>query len=72
MTRWIVGSSLRFSRLVLAVAVVLLGVGIAQVRHTPVEALPDFGPTRVQVQSEALGLSAEEVEIGRASCRERV
>jgi Cu/Ag efflux pump CusA len=62
MTRWIVGSSLRFSRLVLAVAVVLLGVGIAQVRHTPVEALPDFGPTRVQVQSEALGLSAEEVE----------
>jgi Cu/Ag efflux pump CusA len=62
MTRWIVGSSLRFSRLVLAVAVVLLGVGIAQVRHAPVEALPDFGPTRVQVQSEALGLSAEEVE----------
>ncbi len=62
MIRWIVGSSLRYRRLVLAVAVVLLGLGIAQLPAMPVEALPDFGPVQVEVQSEALGLSAEEVE----------
>lgn len=62
MMRWIVGSSLRYRRLVLAVAVLLLGLGVSQVRSAQVEALPDFGPTRVEVQTEALGLSAEEVE----------
>jgi len=62
MMRWIIGSSLRYRRLVLAVAVVLLGVGVAQIRQAPVEGVPDFGPTRVEVQTEALGLSAEEVE----------
>lgn len=62
MIRWVIGSSLRYRRLVLAVAVVLLGLGIVQLRDMPVEALPDFGPVQVEVQSEALGLSAEEVE----------
>ncbi len=60
--RWIIGSSLRYRRLVLAVAVVLLVLGISQLRTADVEALPDFRPTRVEVQTEALGLSAEEVE----------
>ncbi|HSV66535.1 MAG TPA: efflux RND transporter permease subunit [Mycobacteriales bacterium] len=46
----------------LAVAVVLVGMGVVQVRAAQVEAFPDFGPTRVEVQTEALGLSAEEVE----------
>jgi Cu/Ag efflux pump CusA len=62
MMAWIVGSTLKYRRLVLAVAVVLLAVGIVGLRDTPVEALPDFGPVRVEVQTEALGLSAEEVE----------
>jgi Cu/Ag efflux pump CusA len=60
--RWIIGSSLRYRRLVLAAAVVLLVAGISQLRTADVEGLPDFGPTRVEVQAEALGLSAEEVE----------
>ena len=62
MLRWVVGSSLRYRRLVLAVALLLLALGVSQVRTSQVEALPDFGPTRVEVQTEALGLSAEEVE----------
>jgi Cu/Ag efflux pump CusA len=62
MMRWIIGSSLRYRRLVLAVAVVLLALGVTEIRTSQVEALPDFGPTRVEVQTEALGLSAEEVE----------
>src|SRR4051794_5121330 len=62
MTRWVVSSSLRFRRLVLAAAVFLLAGGILQLRTTSVDALPEFGPTRVEVQTESLGLSAEEVE----------
>ena len=36
--------------------------GYAQLRAMPVDVLPEFGPPRVEVQTEALGLSAAEVE----------
>jgi Cu/Ag efflux pump CusA len=62
MMRWIVGSSQRYRRLVLAVAVALIALGFVQLRNSNLEALPEFGPVRVDVQVEALGLSAEEVE----------
>ncbi|GLZ34932.1 cation efflux system protein [Lentzea sp. NBRC 105346] len=62
MMRWIVGSSQKYRRLVLAVAVALMAFGFVQLRDATVEALPEFGPVRVDVQVEALGLSAEEVE----------
>jgi Cu/Ag efflux pump CusA len=62
MLRWIVGSSQKYRRLVLAVTVALMGFGFVLLRDTSVEALPEFGPVRVDVQVEALGLSAEEVE----------
>jgi CzcA family heavy metal efflux pump len=62
MMRWIVGISQKYRRLVLAVAVALMAFGFVQLRNTSVEALPEFGPVRVDVQVEALGLSAEEVE----------
>ena len=62
MMRWIVASSLKFRRLVLAAAVGVLVLGIVQVGRTPVDALPEFNPTTVEVQTEALGLSALEVE----------
>ncbi|MGH2720703.1 MAG: efflux RND transporter permease subunit, partial [Actinomycetota bacterium] len=60
--RWIVGSSLKFRRLIVALAVGLLIFGLSQLDDTPVEALPEFNPTVVEVQTEALGLSAREVE----------
>ncbi len=62
MMRWIVGSSQKYQRLVLAAAVALMAFGFVQIRNSSVEALPEFGPVRVDVQVEALGLSAEEVE----------
>jgi Cu/Ag efflux pump CusA len=62
MLRWIVGSSQKYRRLVLAIAVGLMAFGFVVLRDTSVEALPEFGPVRVDVQVEALGLSAEEVE----------
>ena len=62
MTRWIVGSSLKFRLLILAAAVAMLVVGISQLRDMPVDVLPEYGPPTVEVQTEALGLSAAEVE----------
>src|SRR5947199_121455 len=60
--RWIVGWSLKFPLLMLALAVAMITVGITQLRNTPVDALPEFAPPYVEVQTEALGLSAAEVE----------
>jgi len=62
MIRSIIETSLRFRLLVIGVAVAMMAVGISQLRNAPVDTLPEFTPTYVEVQTEALGLSAEEVE----------
>ena len=62
MTRAILLSCLRFRVLVVAVAVALTGMGVSAVRAMPVDVLPEFAPPYVEVQTEALGLSAAEVE----------
>ena len=62
MIRSIIGSSLRFRLLVLAIAAGVIVLGVTQLRSTPVDVLPEFNPPFVEVQTEALGLSAEEVE----------
>jgi Cu/Ag efflux pump CusA len=62
MTRWIIGSSLRFRLLVVGIAAAVIAVGVAQLHNEPVDVLPEFTPPYVEVQTEALGLSAEEVE----------
>jgi CzcA family heavy metal efflux pump len=60
--RWIIRSSLRFRLLVVGLAAGVLAVGIVQLRDAPVDVLPEFTPPYAEVQTEALGLSAEEVE----------
>ena len=62
MIRLIIGISLRFWMLLIAIAVGVMAVGIVQLRHAPVDVLPEFTPPYVEVQTEALGLSANEVE----------
>jgi CzcA family heavy metal efflux pump len=62
MMRSVVSSSLKYRLLVVAVAAVTMALGIRQLRHMPVEVLPEFTPPHVEIQTEALGLSAEEVE----------
>jgi Cu/Ag efflux pump CusA len=62
MMRWIVVASLRFRLFVVALGAATLVVGVSQLGKAPVEVLPDFTPTTVEVQTEALGLSAAEVE----------
>ncbi len=62
MFRWIIGSSLQFRVLVLGAAAALVVFGTLQVKKMPVDVFPEFAPPVVQVQTEALGLSAQEVE----------
>lgn len=62
MMRWIVGSSIKFRRLVVAIAVGLLVYGVLQLDDARTDILPEFQRPTVEVQTEALGLSAEEVE----------
>ena len=62
MMRSIVGSSMKFQFLVITIAVALMAFGITQFRGMPVDVLPEYSPPYVEIQTEALGLSAEEVE----------
>lgn len=62
MIRLIIGSSLRFRYVVLAIALLLMVVGFFQLRKMPVDMLPEFEYPFVEIQTEALGLSADEVE----------
>lgn len=62
MIQWIVGSSMRSRRIVVGLAAVMMVFGFARLRDMPKDVLPEFSPPTVEVQTEALGLSAEEVE----------
>lgn len=60
--RWMLGASVRSKGLVVALGIGVLFLGVTQLRDMPRDVLPEFGPPTVEVQTEALGLSAEEVE----------
>jgi CzcA family heavy metal efflux pump len=60
--RWIVGSSLKFRFLVVAIAAGLVAFGVDRFRGMPVDVFPEFAPPRVEIQTPCLGLSAAEVE----------
>lgn len=62
MMAWIVESSLRFRPLIVGIAVATMIFGVAQLGSMPRDVMPEFTPPYVEIQTEALGLSAEEVE----------
>jgi Cu/Ag efflux pump CusA len=62
MIRAIIEASLRFRSLVIAAAFLVMGFGITRLRDMPVDVFPEILPVTVTVQTEALGLSAAEVE----------
>jgi Cu/Ag efflux pump CusA len=57
-----VDTSLRFPVLIGGLVVGLVAAAFTQLQDMPVDALPDFAPVSVEVQTESLGLSAVEVE----------
>ncbi|WP_427134673.1 efflux RND transporter permease subunit [Pseudarthrobacter sp. S9] len=56
--RWV----LQFRLLVLAMAAGILAIGFTSLPSMSVDAFPEFAPPQVEIQTEALGLSAAEVE----------
>lgn len=62
MLKWLVTTALEMRVLVVALAVVLLIVGVQTARRTPLDVFPEFAPPLVEIQTEAPGLSTEEVE----------
>lgn len=60
--RFIAATALRFRVLVLAAGAAVLVAGLVSAPSTRLDALPEFAPPRVEIQTEALGLSAAEVE----------
>ncbi len=62
MMRWAVNGSLKFRRLIIAISAALIVFGLIQLGSVQRDLLPEFSPPTVEVQTEALGLSAEEVE----------
>ena len=59
---WLISTSLRLRVLVVAFAVGLMILGVRATRTTPLDVFPEFAPPLVEVQTEAPGLSTEEVE----------
>ena len=62
MLRGIIGSSLQLRYILAFLAAALLVTGVVQLRGWPVDLLPEFSPPQVEIQTEALGLAAAEVE----------
>ena len=62
MMRAIVRWTLQFRLLVLAAAAGILAFGLTSLPSMSVDAFPEFAPPQVEIQTEALGLSAAEVE----------
>jgi CzcA family heavy metal efflux pump len=59
---WLVSTSLRLRVLVLALSVVLIVIGVRSLQTAPLDVFPEFAPPLVEIQTEAPGLSTEEVE----------
>jgi hypothetical protein len=61
MARFLAGV-MKFRLLILAAAIGVLALGIVQLRGNSMEVLPEFSPPYAEIHTEALGLSADEVE----------
>ena len=59
---WLVTTSLKLRVAVLALSIVLMIFGVRSLEHAPLDVFPEFAPPLVEVQTEAPGLSTEEVE----------
>ena len=60
--RRIIELSLRYRLIILGLAIGTIVLGVAVLPRAPIDAIPEITPPYVEVQTEALGLSAEEVE----------
>jgi CzcA family heavy metal efflux pump len=62
MLTWLISSSVRGRVVVMALSALLIIYGIRTARTAPLDVFPEFAPPKVEIQTEAPGLSTEEVE----------
>lgn len=60
--RGIIKASMQARLVVVSFAAILIAIGMSQLRDMQLGVFPEFSPVYVEVQTEALGLSADEVE----------
>src|SRR5262247_4087884 len=58
----LISSSVRGRVVVIALSALLIVYGLRTIRTAPLDVFPEFAPPRVEIQTEAPGLSTEEVE----------
>ena len=59
---WLISSSLRLRLVVVVLSAVLIVFGVRTLEKAPLDVFPEFAPPQVEIQTEAPGLSTEEVE----------
>lgn len=59
---WIVSTALKLRVVVVASCVALLLFGFRAINNAPMDVFPEFAPPKVEIQTEAPGLSTDEVE----------
>ena len=59
---FVIGAALRFRRLVVALAAIVVAYGAYALDHARYDVFPEFAPPQVSIQTEAPGLSPEQVE----------
>ncbi|MDH5224651.1 MAG: efflux RND transporter permease subunit [Actinomycetota bacterium] len=62
MMRWIVGMSIKFRFIVVAMVAGMMLYGVTQLRNTPLDVFPEFAPPQVEIQTISLGLNTTDVE----------
>lgn len=60
--RTLIEASLRLRVLLVALSVLLLVTGFRSLRNSPIDVFPEFAPPLIEIQTEAPGLSTNEVE----------
>src|SRR5579862_8578547 len=59
----IIGFSIRFRGIVIALACILVAYGLFALRRAKYDVFPEFAPPQVSIQTEAVGLTPEQVEV---------
>src|SRR5260370_19036880 len=59
----IVRFSIRFGGIAISLACALIVYGILSLSHVPYDVFPEFAPPEVSIQTEAPGLSPEQLEV---------
>src|ERR1700722_14297235 len=60
--RWLVGLCVRYAGPLAALTLIALVAGLWEARNAPLDVFPDFVPSTVDIQTEAPGFTAEQVE----------